>query len=132
MFRNNSDKLGISQQKMSFYNLTSYEKIVEEYLDEGEILWSLYYFKDAVACITNKRLFFFEKNEDLSLKLITIPLSEIKILTTSYKSSQRSIVCIYHMNDVYRLKVESDRVAKYIKDIFKHASNYTNNKRTSS
>lgn len=128
LFNKDNDRVVTSKQEKSFYSLTSYEKIVEEHLGEGEILWSLYYFKDALSCITNNRLLFFEKNEDLSLKMIIIPLSEIKIMTTSYLSPQRSIASIYHMNDVYNLKIESDRVAKYIKDILKHAYNYSKSK----
>ncbi|MFP3321981.1 PH domain-containing protein [Planococcus sp. SIMBA_160] len=105
---------------------TTYEKVADNYLQDNETLWSLYRLQKNVACVTNLRVFFIEYDASSLSSSVDIPYSQFKAITTKHYSSYKSIISVHSENEVYQMKVESERVDRFINDVLKHKNSSCN------
>lgn len=100
--------------------MTTYEKMAEKHLLEDETLWSVYNFNHNLACVTDIRLIFINTNSNNLENEDKIPLSKVKAISTRHSSRLKSIVSIHSGGEVFHLKIETERVDRFVNDILKH------------
>lgn len=105
--------------------IDNYEKITNFYLKENETLWSIYFLPNYFGCITNFRLFIIESSQELPLISYEVLFDNLTGISSMYSSKTYSYVGIHSIGQVYKLRMETITINRFIQDVIKHKSIYS-------